>query len=68
MKDWKDNVIDFLKKNDDNYFTIEWLSYYFNKNVEEIEEFFDLAESLEIITHRDIYINKEKFWIYKYND
>ena len=67
MKDWRDNVIDYLKKNDDDYYTIEWLSNFFGTTIEAMEEFFDLVESVEIITRRDININEEKLWIYRYN-
>lgn len=44
MKDWRDNVIEFLRKNDDNYFTIEWLSNYFNTTVDVMTDFIEQLE------------------------
>ena len=57
MKDWRDNVIEFLRKNDDDYFTAEWLSNHFMEQLEE----------LDIIHHINLYINLNCCQLYKYN-
>lgn len=68
MKDWRDNVIEFLRKNDDNYFTIEWLSNYFNTTVDVMIDFIEQLEELDIIHHISLYINLNRYCLYKYNE
>ena len=67
MKDWKDDIIDFMNKNDDNYFTVEWLSNYFNKSKNEIEDLIDTLESLEMIYRQRLYINLKNCVVYRVN-
>lgn len=67
MKDWKDDIIDFMNKNDDNYFTVEWLSNHFNKSKIEIEDLIDTLESLGMIYRQRLYINLENCVIYRVN-
>lgn len=66
MKDWRDNVIDFLNKNDDDFFSAEWLANRFDTTVDVMRDFLDELESLDIVYHQDININLEKYWFYKY--
>lgn len=68
MKDWRDNVIEFLNRNDDSFFSAEWLASNFNITIDVMNDFLDELESLDIVYHRDIYINLEKKWLYKYVD
>lgn len=67
MKDWKDDIIDFMNKNDDTYFTAEWLSNHFNKTKIEIEDLIDTLESLEMIYRERLYINLENCVVYRVN-
>lgn len=67
MKDWRDNVIEFLRKNDDDYFTIEWLSNYFNTTVDVMTDFIEQLEELDIIHHNSLYINLNRYCLYRYN-
>lgn len=65
MKDWRDNVIQFLNKHDDNFFLAEWLANYFNTTISVMSDFLDELEALDIVYHRDININLEKYWLYR---
>lgn len=67
MKDWRDNVIEFLRKNDDDYFTAEWLSNHFNTTVDVMADFMEQLEELDIIHHINLYINLNCCQLYKYN-
>lgn len=66
MKDWRDNVIQFLNKHGDDFFSAEWLANYFNTTISVMSDFLDELESLDIVYHRDININLEKYWLYRY--
>lgn len=68
MKDWRDNVIDFLRKNDDSYFTVEWLSNHFNTTVDTMADFMEQLGGLDIIHHISLYINSNRYLLYKYNE
>ena len=68
MKDWRNNVINFLNKNDDDFFSAEWLANRFNTTIDVMRDFLDELESLDIVYHQDININLEKCWFYKYID
>lgn len=68
MKDWRDNVIEFLRKNDDDFFSAEWLANHFNTTIDVMSDFLDELESVDIIYHQGISINLEKQWLYKYID
>jgi hypothetical protein len=68
MKDWRDDVIEFLRKNDENYFTVEWLSNHFNTTVDVMADFVEQLEELDIIYHIGLYVNLEHYWLYKYNE
>ena len=65
MKDWHDNVIEFLNRNDDSFFSAEWLASNFNITIDIMNDFLDELESLDIVYHRRIYINLENKWLYK---
>jgi hypothetical protein len=68
MKDWRDDVIEFLRKNDDDYFTVEWLSNHFNTTVDVMADFMEQLGGLDIIHHISLYINLERYCLYKYNE
>lgn len=68
MKDWRDSVIEFLRKNDDDFFSAEWLANHFNTTIDVMSDFLDELESVDIIYHQGININLEKQWLYKYID
>lgn len=65
MKDWRDNVIQFLSKHDNDFFSAEWLANYFNTTIDVMSDFLDELESVDIVYHRDININLETQWLYK---
>ena len=67
MKDWRDNVINLLAKNDDCYFSVEWLAEKFNTTIETMGDFIEQLEGLEMIHYINIYINLEKFHLYQTN-
>lgn len=68
MKDWRDDVIEFLRKNDDDYFTVEWLSNHFNTTVDVMADFMEQLEGLDIIHYISLYINLNRYLLYKYNE
>jgi hypothetical protein len=68
MKDWRDDVIEFLRKNDDDYFTVEWLSNHFNTTVDVMADFMEQLGGLDIIHHIGLYVNLDHYWLYKYNE
>ena len=65
MMDWRDNVIQFLSKYNDDFFSAEWLANHFNTTVDVMKNFLDTLESLDMVYHRDININLEKQWFYR---
>lgn len=67
MKDWRDNVIDLLAKNDDCYFSVEWLANNFDTTIEVMSDFIEHLEELEMIHYINIYINLEKVHLYQTN-
>ena len=67
MKDWRYNVIDLLKRNDDCYFSVEWLANNFDTTIEVMSDFIEHLEELEMIHYINIYINLEKFHLYQIN-
>lgn len=68
MKDWHDDVIEFLRKNDDDYFTVEWLSNHFNTTVDTMADLIEQLAELEIIHYISLYINLNRYRLYKYNE
>lgn len=67
MKDWRDNVINLLAKNDDCYFSVEWLANNLNTTVSTMYDFIEHLEELEMIHHISIYIDLEKISLYQIN-
>lgn len=66
MKDWRDNVLDFLRKYEDEYFTIEWLSNHFNTTVDTMADLIEQCEELGMVRDIDLYINLERLRLYKF--
>lgn len=67
MKDWRDDVTKFLRENDNDYFTVEWLSNHFNTTIEAMADLMEQLAGLDIIHHIDLYINLKHCWLYQYN-
>lgn len=68
MKDWRDSVIEFLRKNDDDYFTVEWLSNHFNTTVDVMGDLMEQLAGLDIIHYISLYIDLNRYRLYKYNE
>jgi hypothetical protein len=67
MEDWRYNVIDLLKRNDDCYFSVEWLANNFDTTIEVMSDFIEHLEELEMIHYINIYINLKKVHLYQTN-
>lgn len=68
MKDWRDNVIEFLRKNDDDFFSAEWLANHFNTTIDVMKDLMEQLGGLDIIHHISLYINLNCYRLYKYNE
>ena len=66
MKDWRDSVIEFLRKYEDEYFTIDWLSNHFNTTIDVMNDLIEQFEELGMVTHIKLYINSERLYLYKF--
>ena len=67
MKDWRYNVIELLKRNDDCYFSVEQLANNFDTTISTMSDFIEHLEELEMIHYINIYINLEKVHLYQIN-
>lgn len=66
MKDWKDNVISFMRENSDKYFTINYLSNRFYISIKDLKEFLSLAYEHDIIDCFEQNINGNNYELYTY--
>lgn len=66
MKDWKDNVISFMRENSDKYFTINHLSNRFYISIKDLKEFLSLAVEHDIIDCFEQNINGYNYELYTY--
>ena len=64
---WKDRVIDFMRRNNNSYFTAAWLSDTFGVDENDLDEFLDIEIAEGRISCLQITIDLSYRFVLKYN-